>query len=111
MASPLKKIWAEGAREDLMRPYVAAYAEALGKGWRAKQDCLQMVYQEYHARISWRLQDHEEPELPLPEYNPDVAVFVEALSEEERAARKERIAELNTRIRRWLDHHARVLLG
>lgn len=88
------KMWAEGAREDLMAPHVPAYADALARGWRAERDYLQKVCNEYHARISWRLKDSEEPELPLPPYNPLAPPEIETLSEEERAARHSRYSEL-----------------
>jgi hypothetical protein len=78
------KLWAEGAWEDVLRPHIEAYPDALERGWRAEQDLLK-VTNEFHTRISWRLVDHEEPELPLLEYDPLVPQSVEVLTEEERA--------------------------
>jgi hypothetical protein len=89
------KMWAEGAREDLMRPHVEAYADALQRGWRAERDYLQKVCNEFHGRISWRLQDHEEPDLPLPAYDPFAPPVAEELTDEEKNARHTRIQELN----------------
>jgi hypothetical protein len=89
------KMWAEGAREDLLRPHIEPYADALERGWRAERDYLQKVCNEYHARIFWRLADTDEPELPLPDYDPFAPPVVEALTDEERAARHDRIEELN----------------
>jgi hypothetical protein len=89
------KLWAEGAREDLMRPHIEAYADALQRGWRAERDYLQKVCNEFHARISWRLGDSEEPELPLPVYDPFAPPVAEDLSAEEKLARHTRIEELN----------------
>jgi hypothetical protein len=89
------KMWAEGAREDLLRPHIEAYADALERGWRSERDYLQKVCNEFHSRISWRLADHEEPELPLPEYNPLAPPVAEMLSDEERTARHDRVEDLN----------------
>ncbi|KAJ7430092.1 hypothetical protein B0H11DRAFT_2238031 [Mycena galericulata] len=102
-----KKKWAEGAREDLLRPHIKGYRKALKGGWRTERDYLQNVIDKYHARISWRLLDHEEPELPLPDYDPLKRASLEELTEQERAERKVRIKQLSTRIRRWLKLHAR----
>jgi hypothetical protein len=88
-------MWAEGAREDLLHPHIEAYADTLERGWRSERDYLQKVCNEYHSRISWRLADHEEPDLPLPEYNPLDPPVVETLSDEERMARHARVGELN----------------
>ncbi|KAJ7017139.1 hypothetical protein C8F04DRAFT_1279934 [Mycena alexandri] len=103
------KMWAEGARESLMRPHIEAYADALERGWRAERDYLQKVCNEYHACISWRLADHEEPALPLPVYDPFAPPVPEPLDESERALKHEAIKTLNERIRRWLKYRARSL--
>ncbi|KAJ6624296.1 hypothetical protein B0H10DRAFT_2212724 [Mycena sp. CBHHK59/15] len=71
------KLWAEGAREELLKPHIPAYTDALERGWRAERDYLLVVCQEYHAQIPWRLADHEEPEMPLPEYDPFAKPVVE----------------------------------
>ncbi|KAJ7229588.1 hypothetical protein C8J57DRAFT_1251773 [Mycena rebaudengoi] len=64
------KLWAEGAREELvLRPHIKGYTDAMECRWRAQRDYTQDVCNEYHWRISWRLLDHEEPTLPLPEYD------------------------------------------
>ncbi|KAJ7893224.1 hypothetical protein B0H13DRAFT_2339812 [Mycena leptocephala] len=103
------KMWAEGAREELLRPHVEPYADALERGWRAERDYLQKVCNEYHARIPWRVGDAQEPDLPLPDYDPFAPPVTEELSDEERAERHERIDVLNKRIRRWLKYRARSL--
>jgi hypothetical protein len=89
------KLWAEGAREDLLRPHIEPYADVLERGWRAERDYLQKVCNEYHARISWRLADAEEPVLPLEPYDPFAPPAVEDLSPEERTARHVRLEALN----------------
>lgn len=89
------KLWAEGTRESILAPHVEAYADALVRGWRAEHDYIQQVGNEYHALINWRLEDHEEPELPLPVYGPDDPVVPEQLTEEEQVEKRRRIAYLN----------------
>ncbi|KAJ7858144.1 hypothetical protein B0H14DRAFT_3636093 [Mycena olivaceomarginata] len=103
------KMWAEGAREELLKPHVGPYADALAKGWRSERDYLQKVCNEYNAKISWRLKDNEEPELPLPAYDPLAAPVEETVTEEERQERHARHEELEKRIRRWLKYRARSL--
>ncbi|KAJ6509357.1 hypothetical protein C8R47DRAFT_1208541 [Mycena vitilis] len=103
------KMWAEGAREDVLRPHIEAYTDALERGWRAERDYIQKVCNEYHAQISWRLADHEEPELPLPAYDPLAPPVVEQLTAEEERVRHERLQTLNKRIQRWLKYRARSL--
>ncbi|KAJ6455648.1 hypothetical protein C8R47DRAFT_1228145 [Mycena vitilis] len=105
-------MWAEGARESLLRPHIKGYADALERGWRAERDYLQKVCNEYHSLVSWRLADHEEPELPLPVYDAFAPPVEESLSEEEQTSRHLCIDELNKasdRIRRWLQYRVRSL--
>ncbi|KAK6997481.1 hypothetical protein R3P38DRAFT_2797855 [Favolaschia claudopus] len=66
------KLWAEGARESILQPHLAGYMDALERGWRAERDYLREVCNEFHARISWRVADDEEPDDPLPAYDPMV---------------------------------------
>jgi hypothetical protein len=89
------KLWADGAREQVMRPHIEAYADALQRGWRAERDYLQKVCNKFHCRISWRLADADEPELPLPAYDPFSPPAVEELTQEEKEVRHARIEELN----------------
>ncbi|KAK6992474.1 hypothetical protein R3P38DRAFT_2416383, partial [Favolaschia claudopus] len=103
------KMWAEGAREEILKPHIAPYTDALERGWRAERDYLRLVCNEFHARISWRLRDEEEPEEPLPEYDPLAIPEVEELDVEETAAKRERVDTLNARIGRWLKYRARRL--
>ncbi|KAJ7033983.1 hypothetical protein C8F04DRAFT_1260480 [Mycena alexandri] len=57
----------------------------------------------------WRLADHEEPELPLPVYDPFAPPVPEPLDENERALKHDAIKSLNERIRRWLKYRVRSL--
>jgi hypothetical protein len=83
------KLWAKGSREDLLRPHIEPYADALERGWRAERDYLHKVCNKYHARISWRLADADELEVPLPAYDTFAPPVVEDLAPEERTARHE----------------------
>src|ERR1700761_7647613 len=89
------KLWAEGSRESILRPHLEPYSAALALNWRAERDYRQLVCNEFHARISWRLADHEEPNTPLPDYDPLAPPEEEELSDEERQQKHERIKELN----------------
>ncbi|KAK6971979.1 hypothetical protein R3P38DRAFT_2416784, partial [Favolaschia claudopus] len=82
---------------------------ALERGWRAERDYLRDVCNEFHARISWRLADDEEPDLPLPDYDPLAAVEAEVLDDDETVAKRERIDTMNARIGRWLKYRATKL--
>ncbi|KAK7031320.1 hypothetical protein R3P38DRAFT_3187034 [Favolaschia claudopus] len=100
------KLWAEGARESILRPHLPAYTDALERGWRAERDYVREVCNEFHAKISWRLADDEEPDLPLPEYDPLVSAEPEELDDAETVAKRERIETMNARINRWLKYRA-----
>jgi hypothetical protein len=89
------RLWAEGARETVLTPHIEAYTDALECSWRDERDYVQNVCKEFHARISWRLQDHEEPDLPLPDYDPRAVVASEPLDEEETQRKRDRIGVLN----------------
>jgi hypothetical protein len=65
------------------------YADALARGRRYKNDYCQKIFNEFHARISWRLLDHEQPPLPLPDYNPD------KVPEEEEVCKRKQIDQLD----------------
>ena len=88
------KHWAEGERENLLTQYVEGYAAALETGWVTERDYRMVVCNVYHAKISWRLEDHEEPVLPLADYDP-LKPVVEELTPEEEVQKRERILLLN----------------
>jgi hypothetical protein len=89
------KMWAEGARESILKPHIPGYTDALERGWRAERDYIQDVCNEFHARISWRLTDKEEPELPLPEYDPFAMAETEELDDEELQMKRLRVQTMN----------------
>ncbi|KAJ7507413.1 hypothetical protein B0H11DRAFT_2218261 [Mycena galericulata] len=103
------RLWAEGARETVLKPHVEPYADALDRGWRAERDYFKKICNEFHARISWKLQDHEEPELPLPEFDPSQVLEEDEMDDEEEAAQRARTEMLDKRIRRWLKYRVRRL--
>ncbi|KAJ7050891.1 hypothetical protein C8F01DRAFT_1263591 [Mycena amicta] len=88
------KFWAEGLREELLTPHIEPYMDALALSWRAERDYRAKVCNEYHARISWRLADDEEPEALL-DWDPLAPPVEEHLTEEEERAKWERIELLN----------------
>ena len=87
--------WADGARDDILRPHIPKYAEALQQGWRQERDCLLHICNEYHARISWRLKDWEEPPLPLAPYDPKAIRAVEQLTPQEEVEKATYIQSTN----------------
>jgi hypothetical protein len=89
------KMWAEGARESILKPHIPGYTDALECGWQAERDYIQEVCNEYHARISWWLDDKEEPELPLPEYDRFAIPQAEELDEEEVQMKRLHIETMN----------------
>ncbi|KAK7043456.1 hypothetical protein R3P38DRAFT_2510527 [Favolaschia claudopus] len=97
------RLWAEGARETVLAPHLDAYQIALDQGRRQERKLLKKICREFHARVDWRTKDHEEP--MLSEWDPAGIATEEDLSEEDEAAKRTRIEELNkashTRIRRW----------
>ncbi|KAJ7826750.1 hypothetical protein B0H13DRAFT_1918020 [Mycena leptocephala] len=102
------RLWAEGPREDILTPHIAPYADALDRSWRDEREYLQSVCNEFHQRISWRLADHEQPEIPLAAYNPD-SDDSEELDDEEMKEKRTRITLLNARIRHWLKYRVHRL--
>jgi hypothetical protein len=85
------KHWAEGARETILKAHIELYADSMERGWRSERDYFKQVCNEFHAKIDWQLQDHEEPALPLPEFDPNKRLpdleKLSAAEEKERAAR------------------------
>jgi hypothetical protein len=88
------RLWAQGAREEVLTPHIEPYTDALERGWREERTYLQTVCNEFHARFNWRLGEYEEPEA-VPDYEPRAPVPEEQLDEEETKAKRARIGELN----------------
>ncbi|KAJ7709325.1 hypothetical protein B0H16DRAFT_1480951 [Mycena metata] len=103
------KLWAEGTRESILKPHIPAYTDALERGWCAERDYLMEVCKEFHTLIPWRLEDYEEPELPLPAYNKFAKGIEEDLTEDELEMKRLKIETMNARIARWLKYRARNL--
>ncbi|KAJ7088014.1 hypothetical protein B0H15DRAFT_949828 [Mycena belliarum] len=99
------RLWAEGARETVLQPHIEAYAAALDKGRHSERRFWKGVCKEFHARIDWRTLDAEEP--MVAEWDPTAPAAKETLSEEDEAAKRGRIKELNERIRRWFLYRIR----
>jgi hypothetical protein len=96
------RLWAEGARETILIPHIDSYATALTLGWRQERKYWNGVCKEFHARVSWRTQDHEEPE--LGEWDPNTMLPSETLSSEEETQKRERVKELNKVSHRVVSH-------
>ncbi|KAL1657745.1 hypothetical protein GGF50DRAFT_121532 [Schizophyllum commune] len=98
------KGWAEGVRENLiLKPALPRYIDATQRGWLMERKCLADICTQFHVQILPDLQDDQEPEEPLPPYDPTVAHdFGEGLSDELKVNRLSRIGMLNRRIRCWL---------
>jgi hypothetical protein len=92
------------------------------RGWRSEHDYFKQVCNEFHTRVDWQLQDHEEPALPLPEFDPKKRLpDLEKLPapEKECAARMGVLNAVSTTmdvtyitlqcIRRWLKYHVKRL--
>ncbi|KAJ7887137.1 hypothetical protein B0H13DRAFT_2342502 [Mycena leptocephala] len=60
---------------------------------------------EFHSRVDWRLEDHEEPE--LKPYDPKELVELAQLSDDEEILKRQRVKLLNGRIRRWFTYRIR----
>ncbi|KAJ7590259.1 hypothetical protein C8J56DRAFT_1048421 [Mycena floridula] len=101
--------WVEGARETILAAWVSPMADAMAQGWQAQDQVLRACTNEYHAKVSWCLQDHEEPSLPLPAYDPKNPPAEEDLSDADLVLKRERVILLNQRIRRWLIYRIKRL--
>ncbi|KAJ7062086.1 hypothetical protein C8F01DRAFT_1082651 [Mycena amicta] len=93
------RLWAEGARETILKPYLADYGAALDRGTVAEHAILRLILREYFGRVHWSTQDDQEP--VLKDWNGSASMEVEALTPEMQQAKEERIKILSDRIRRW----------
>ncbi|KAJ7883966.1 hypothetical protein B0H13DRAFT_2343915 [Mycena leptocephala] len=101
------RFWAEGARETILTPHLDEYTIALDKGWREERKYLKQVCNEFHARVDWKLEDHEEP--VLRDFDPKEFLPPPNLTDEEEKLRAARVEVLNKRIRRWFLYRLRKL--
>jgi hypothetical protein len=85
-----------------LTPHIDAYTAALNQGWHLERKFLKTVCNEFHARVSWRLPDHEEP--VLEDWDPAAIVPQEQLLEEDEKRKRERIKELNAVSHQWSRH-------
>ncbi|KAJ7115655.1 hypothetical protein C8R43DRAFT_961081 [Mycena crocata] len=101
------RLWAEGVRERILRPHIDGYAAALDQGWRQERKYCKKVCLEFHARVSWETEDHEEPVL---DENWDPASVTKKslpLPEEQEKRKRARMKILDKRIRRWFTYRIR----
>ncbi|KAJ7076959.1 hypothetical protein C8R43DRAFT_1143587, partial [Mycena crocata] len=104
------RLWARGAREEILTPHIESYADALERGWRFEREKLKRITREFNARINWRLSDFEEPPLPLKPFDPDTRLpDDEILTDEEEETKRSHLDVLYKRIRRWLKYRVRRL--
>ncbi|KAJ6455627.1 hypothetical protein C8R47DRAFT_1082646 [Mycena vitilis] len=104
------KMWAEGARESILTPHIEPYADSMERGWRYEREYFQQVCNQFHTQIDWRLEDHEEPVLPLEKFDPNAPLpELERLPEAEERRRQTRMDQLNARIRRWFKYRVKRL--
>ncbi|KAK6966800.1 hypothetical protein R3P38DRAFT_2815716 [Favolaschia claudopus] len=101
------RLWAEGARETILSPHLEAYQAAKDQGRRQERKILKKICREFHARVSWRVQDHEEP--VLKDWDANTVEDEELLTEDEAAAKNARMVELDARIRRWFTYRLRKI--
>ncbi|KAJ7688917.1 hypothetical protein B0H16DRAFT_1487292 [Mycena metata] len=95
------RLRAEGAREKILELHIAEYTDALERGWRQERECLQGICNEFHARISWRLQDHEEPDV-VPDYDPRAPPPAEDLDEDDKKNKRKRVDVLNEAYQQYM---------
>ncbi|KAJ7433177.1 hypothetical protein B0H11DRAFT_1939761 [Mycena galericulata] len=102
------RLWAEGNREVILGPHIEPYGEAMEQGWIEERKYLQRVLKEYHARVDWRLKDHEEP--MLGEFDPEAPLPApETLPPGEEQQKQAALAVLDVRIRAWLKYRVKRL--
>ncbi|KAJ7798995.1 hypothetical protein B0H13DRAFT_2503957 [Mycena leptocephala] len=93
MVKGAKRERKQGTRETILAPHIDGYSLALTQGWRQERKYLKEVCKEFHARVSWRILDHEEPE--LEKWDPAAMISTEILSEDDARQKREHIKELN----------------
>ncbi|KAJ7061576.1 hypothetical protein C8F01DRAFT_1252356 [Mycena amicta] len=99
------RLWAEGLRETILKPYLDDYSAALDRGTAAERILLRRIIREFFGRIHWSTPDSEE--VVLRPWDPNGADVDETLSPVAQAAKAERIKFMTDRIRRWFRYRVR----
>ncbi|KAJ7236968.1 hypothetical protein C8J57DRAFT_1529762 [Mycena rebaudengoi] len=73
---------------------------------RAERICFKHICSEYHGLVSWRLKDHEEPQMPFPMFNPNARIEPEELVADAAQRKSDRVEVPNSCIRHWLKYRA-----
>ena len=89
------KGWAIGVRAEILNAFIEGYADAQARGWQQERAFWSSVCNAYNAKIPYTLADHEEPPLPLPEYNESNPPPLENLTEEQAKKKREIIVSSN----------------
>jgi hypothetical protein len=76
-----------------LAPHLDNFSAAQTKGSHEEKAYLQKVCNEFHARVDWRLGDHEEPKLTV--WTADTIIAKETLPDDEEKRKRARINELN----------------
>ncbi|KAJ7059304.1 hypothetical protein C8F01DRAFT_1085129 [Mycena amicta] len=97
-----RRCWAEGRREEeILKPQQDAFRVAKLSGKAALKTFFKLVQNEFIFKIGWRLEDWEEPEGPLPDYDPTAPPVIEELSDEDEALKDARIELLCVSVKNW----------
>ncbi|KAJ7058849.1 hypothetical protein C8F01DRAFT_1085343 [Mycena amicta] len=97
-----RQCWAEGRREEeILKPRQDEFKAAKLAGKAALKTFFKSVQNEFIFKIGWRLEDWEEPEGPLPEYDPTDPPVMEELTEEDKALKDARIELLCVSVKNW----------
>ncbi|KAF7327198.1 hypothetical protein MKEN_00296900 [Mycena kentingensis (nom. inval.)] len=95
-----KRLWAEGARQQILEKYIHDYAAALDRGTNDERLLLlRRILREYFGRVHWSTPDHVEPVLQA--WDPEAAQPLEDLTDTQKMLKDARVKELSERIRRW----------
>ncbi|KAI4517041.1 hypothetical protein K525DRAFT_211793, partial [Schizophyllum commune Loenen D] len=106
-----RKNWAEGVRKEILQKYVPLYVDALAQSWEAAQAVIHAACAEYHALFPWWLSDDDDPEEPLPNYDPKNPPVLPQLSPDEEKIRSAILTQRNAAIHRWIHWRAKKLPG
>ncbi|KIY60965.1 hypothetical protein CYLTODRAFT_495451, partial [Cylindrobasidium torrendii FP15055 ss-10] len=99
--------WAEGKREEVLTQYLSRFTQAISgsKPQSAADEVLRIVYARFFFHFPWDKPDDWEPDT-IDDFDPDVVLEPEVLSEERQAEKSQVMKEKKSAIRRWLRHRA-----